>query len=119
MLEHTAEDQTVLAQMCLATDLADIVLVADQRGEPVGYITGKLHPEVEKGDIGLVSVSAQARGIGIGSQLIHAILTWFATQHIKQVVVVTQGRNIAAQRLYQRFGFQTQIVQLWYHRWFR
>jgi len=32
--------------------------------------------------------------------------------------VVTQGRNLAAQRLYQRNGFVTASLQLWYHRWF-
>jgi hypothetical protein len=34
------------------------------------------------------------------------------------VKTVTQGRNIPAQRTYQRCGFQTAAVQLWYHRWF-
>jgi ribosomal protein S18 acetylase RimI-like enzyme len=33
------------------------------------------------------------------------------------VSVVTQGRNVAAQRLYQRAGFVTASTQLWYHRW--
>ena len=28
------------------------------------------------------------------------------------------GRNLAAQRLYQRSGFVTASLQLWYHRWF-
>jgi len=30
---------------------------------------------------------------------------------------VTQGSNIAAQRLYQRSGFLPKSVQLWYHFW--
>jgi hypothetical protein len=34
------------------------------------------------------------------------------------VNVVTQGRNSKAQRLYERCGFLTRSVQLWYHRWF-
>ena len=32
--------------------------------------------------------------------------------------VVTQGRNVAAQRLYQSAGFRTAAVQLWHHCWF-
>jgi hypothetical protein len=31
---------------------------------------------------------------------------------------VTQGRNLAAQRLYQRTGFLIRDLQLWYHKWY-
>jgi hypothetical protein len=34
------------------------------------------------------------------------------------LTVATQARNIAAQRLYQRAGFLTSSVRVWYHRWF-
>lgn len=34
-----------------------------------------------------------------------------------KIEVVTQGRNIAAQRLYQKCGFKTNKVELWYHKW--
>jgi ribosomal protein S18 acetylase RimI-like enzyme len=36
---------------------------------------------------------------------------------MRVATVVTQGRNIASQRLYQKHGFVTQSIQLWYHRW--
>jgi RimJ/RimL family protein N-acetyltransferase len=45
-------------------------------------------------------------------------MSWFAGQDIKTVHVVTQGRNTRAQRLYQRCGFVTRSMELWYHRWF-
>jgi hypothetical protein len=32
--------------------------------------------------------------------------------------VVTQGHNVAAQRVYQREGFLTKTVSLVYHQWF-
>jgi hypothetical protein len=31
---------------------------------------------------------------------------------------VTQGRNVAAQCLYQACGFRTALTQVVYHRWF-
>jgi hypothetical protein len=31
---------------------------------------------------------------------------------------VTQGKNIAAQRLYQKNGFLIRDLQLWYHKWY-
>jgi hypothetical protein len=33
------------------------------------------------------------------------------------VTVVTQGRNLPAQRLYQSRGFRTQRLQVWHHLW--
>jgi hypothetical protein len=45
-------------------------------------------------------------------------LSWAAREDAKRAVVITQGRNVRAQRLYQRSGFVTASSQLWYHRWF-
>jgi RimJ/RimL family protein N-acetyltransferase len=45
-------------------------------------------------------------------------LRWFAGRGTAEVTVVTQARNLAAQQVYQKAGFQTWAVQLWYHRWF-
>jgi dTDP-4-amino-4,6-dideoxy-D-galactose acyltransferase len=50
--------------------------------------------------------------------LVDQALAWFAQQKVTRVQVVTQGRNILAQRMYQRSGFVTHTVKLWYHRWF-
>jgi ribosomal protein S18 acetylase RimI-like enzyme len=66
-----------------------------------------------------VSVAADARGRSLGSALVEHSLRWFGERGMKDVSVVTQGRNAAAQRLYQRCGFITDSVQIWYHRWFR
>ncbi len=97
---------------------ADAVLVAERDGIPVGYISCHLDGEPPTGRIGLVGVSRQAQGQGIGQTLVFSALEWFLTQGAPDVIVVTQGRNIAAQRLYQRCGFLTQTVQLWYHKWY-
>lgn len=95
---------------------ADQVLVAVHEDQPVGYITCHLHEST--GDIGLIAVSTSAQGRGYGTQLIEAALDWFAQQRVTSVSVVTQGRNVPAQRLYQKCGFLTKSLQLWYHRWF-
>ena len=96
---------------------ADTVLVAELAGTPVGYISCHLEAP-HTGRIGLVGVSSQARGQGIGQALIFSALEWFIAQEIQEVLVVTQGRNLVAQRLYQRCGFLTHAVQLWYHKWY-
>jgi dTDP-4-amino-4,6-dideoxy-D-galactose acyltransferase len=95
---------------------ADAVHVAADASGACGFLTCVLRGDV--GQIGLVAVEARARGRGLGAALVDAGLRWFADHGATQVEVVTQGRNIVAQRLYQRAGFLTKAMQLWYHRWF-
>lgn len=96
---------------------ADAVLVAEIKGQAVGYISLHLN-EGNQGQIGLIAVGADAKGQGLGKKLINESLRWFSSQGASRVRVVTQGRNLVAQRLYQRFGFQLASVEVWYHRWF-
>ena len=96
---------------------AETVLVADVDGQPAGYISCHLSDK-STGQIGLVGVSGEWNGLGVGQTLVNESLRWFAARAIKRVRVVTQGRNSKAQRLYQRSGFVTETLHLWYHRWF-
>jgi dTDP-4-amino-4,6-dideoxy-D-galactose acyltransferase len=95
---------------------AHAVFVAEVNAEPVGYITCSLRGA--ESQVGLLGVGDKYRGMGLGKQLVEAFLAWSAEQGARRATVVTQGRNISAQRLYQRMGFLTATVQLWYHRWF-
>lgn len=94
---------------------ADTVLIAERDNVCVGFIS--CHLKAPCGEIGLVGVDSQARGEGVGRQLVYAALNWFAAQKVETVSVVTQARNIGAQRLYQACGFRTRTLRLWYHRW--
>jgi dTDP-4-amino-4,6-dideoxy-D-galactose acyltransferase len=96
---------------------ADIVFVAEINNQPAGYISCHIFDQ-DKGQIGLLGVDPNFQGMGIGFQLIDQSLQWFARQKVNQVLVVTQGRNIKAQRLYQKCGFISHSLQLWYHGWF-
>lgn len=99
------------------TGYADAVLVAERDGQPAGYIS--CHTKDDTGQIGLLGVGEAWQGQRIGPALIEASLHWFSERGISRVQVVTQGRNVRAQRAYQRCGFYSLEVQLWYHRWFR
>ena len=98
------------------TGYADAVLVAERDGRPAGYITCDLSHSY--GQIGLLGVGEAWQGQHIGPALINGALHWFGERGIEWVQVVTQGRNIRAQRAYQRCGFVSAQMQLWYHRWF-
>jgi dTDP-4-amino-4,6-dideoxy-D-galactose acyltransferase len=108
-----------IEKSCLG-EAAEAVLVAEIGGRPAGYVTCLLPAaeEARHGRIGLFAVAEAARGRGVGSLLVAAALGWFAGRGAERVSVVTQGRNVRAQRLYQRAGMATERVELWFHRWF-
>ena len=91
------------------------VFTVRRQDQALGYVTAHLKEGV--GSIGLVAMHPSARGQGLGSRLLHQALAWFGAQGVQHVEVVTQGRNVGAQRLYQRHGFCTVGAQLWYHVW--
>lgn len=97
---------------------ADAVWVAENNGQACGYVTCKINKADQVGNIGLIAVADSARGRGTGSSLIRQAMNWFADQNASNITVVTQGRNVAAQRLYQRLGFVTRSLELTYHKWF-
>lgn len=92
------------------------VWTAVQDNEAHGYLTCRVTGQT--GRIGLVGLAERARGKGLGTALLAAGLDWFTSQGARQVEVVTQGRNLPAQRLYQRGGFRSARVQLWFHKWY-
>lgn len=96
---------------------ADAVLVWEQSGVVMGYVT--CHPgEAGTGaKIGLLAVGHQFRRSGVGGLLLDAAVAWFYRASVDRVSVVTQARNIVAQRLYQRRGFLVENVSLYYHKW--
>lgn len=96
--------------------LADAVLVVIDSSRTAGYISCSVKGEV--GQIGLIAVGDWARGAGHGKTLVQSALRWFYEHGVTKIRVVTQGRNVPAQRLYQRCGFLTRASDCWYHRWF-
>ncbi len=95
---------------------AQAVLVADTGDRPAAYLT--CHLKGDEAQIGLVGVSAKHQGQGLGTKIVQQFLAWSCQHNAKRATVVTQGRNLSAQRLYQRNAFLTASFQLWYHRWF-
>jgi ribosomal protein S18 acetylase RimI-like enzyme len=91
--------------------------VVDDAGVAAGYVTVTIDPE-GRGWIRLIAVGADARGRGLGRSLVAGAGRWLADHGATETRVVTQGRNVGAQRLYQQAGFRTASVHLWYHKWF-
>jgi len=95
-----------------------VLIAASKDDQPLGYVSCHWDPNRRAGQIGLVGVGPEAQGKGIGRKLVLSALNWFGTQGAGEVTVVTQGSNLAAQRLYQQCGFLSRDVRLWYHKWY-
>jgi dTDP-4-amino-4,6-dideoxy-D-galactose acyltransferase len=97
---------------------AQAVFVSDAGEGPQGYVACHVAPNKSTGSIGLIAVDASAQGRGVGRALVEAAMAWLNSQGVPHVTVVTQGRNLVAQRLYERCGFIAERLQLYYHLWF-
>ncbi len=95
---------------------AQVVRVAVVDGAVRGYATGHVR-ENGRGEIGLVAVDPRSQGRGLGRSLVQSTLGALRDLGLSNATVVTQGRNIGAQRLYQADEFRTQRVQTWHHLW--
>jgi len=101
---------------CGDPDGVVLAAAAPDAGSVRGYITASL-AAAGQGTIGLFAVDGAAQGQGIGGRLIAAAFDWLAGRGATRASVVTQGRNVRAQRIYQQFGMRTCSLELWYHRW--
>ena len=68
-------------------------------------------------NIGLFGVGSSYIGNGIGKALLNYVIKTMKIKGFLRINVVTQGRNYAAQNLYQSVGFRTISTELWYHKW--
>jgi dTDP-4-amino-4,6-dideoxy-D-galactose acyltransferase len=83
---------------------------------PIGFCTIK-YKLPGTANIGLVGLSDPYQKKGLAQILLQLVTNELIDKSIKQICVVTQGRNYAAQRLYQRAGFLTKATEIWYHKW--
>jgi ribosomal protein S18 acetylase RimI-like enzyme len=97
--------------------MADVVLVLERQGRACGFITCHLLKQ-GLGQCQLGGLAADLRGQGLGVRLYETALEWLGRHHVERVIYITQGRNLRAQRLFQRLGFHSRAVQIWYHKWF-
>jgi ribosomal protein S18 acetylase RimI-like enzyme len=96
-------------------------LVAGDVAAPVGYAVVHLHDGPDDtypvgarwAEIYSVSIAPEARGQGIGTQLLDTIDERLAALGIHDVAISAMVENDAAIRLYQRRGFAPRELMLW------
>lgn len=95
-----------------------VVLVAERRGEVVGYAYAGLEPMSWKdlrapcGYLHDVFVDERARGAGAGTALLRAALAWCEERGAPRVVLMSAEGNAAAQRLFATLGFRRTMVEM-------
>lgn len=85
-------------------------------GNPVGFCTVKYN-FLHTASINLVGISKDYQAQGLARSLLGFVFNKLIDKGVSKILVVTQGRNYPAQRLYQRAGFLTKATELWYHKW--
>ena len=97
-----------------------VLLVAKRRADAalVGYAYARLEPRNYNdlldacGKLHDVYVDESARGQGVGEQLVRAVLRRLTDQGAPRVVLATAVQNENAQRLFERLGFRTTMLEM-------
>lgn len=96
----------------------DCAMILRHGDAPVAFFTIKYESNYSA-RIRLVGIDPHYRAKGLAQMHLSHCLRELAANGVKYVQVTTQGRNYAAQRLYQKAGFVTKKTELWYHKWFK
>lgn len=119
-LAPTQADSAGYAQF-LESQLGDdnsIVMVAEQRGQIVGYVYAAVEPlswkdlRDECGFIHDLLVTDAARGHGAGEGLLNAAIQWLQQRGMPRVVLGTAAQNETARRLFERRGFRPTMIEM-------
>lgn len=94
---------------------ANEVLVYRVSNKIAGFVT--LIEEDGVGSIGIIAVDKDQRGKGIGKILMNSAEYWFWNNNIRTIKVITQGENLPACMLYEKFGYHKIKQEYFYHIW--
>lgn len=98
----------------LASGEQRVVLLAEP---DLGFVVCGVDAADAIGSIELIGVANGHTQRNIGRALMNEAHIVMLEAGCDQARVVTQGHNLAAQRLYQALGYRTRSVAWWLHRW--
>lgn len=99
-------------------DSSVAVLVADDRGDVVGYAYAAVEGydyTMLRGPAGVlhdIVVDPEFRGRGVGRRLLEAALEFMSARGAPRIVLSTAARNEAAQRLFASAGFRRTMIEM-------
>ena len=99
-------------------DADSAVMVAEVDGVVAGYVYAGIEPlswkelRDESGFIHDLLVDEAARNAGAGQLLLDAAIAWLKQRGMPRVVLWSAARNTGAQRLFDRRGFRSTMVEM-------
>lgn len=105
------------AQKSISHEIADYVFCVNDNGITIGFVTLKIMSNL--GHIGLIAVSDDHRGKGIGTHLINACVNKLIELNIGVIDVPTQLQNKEACSFYKKCGFEIKSITNIYHFWIK
>ncbi|MCK9561150.1 MAG: GNAT family N-acetyltransferase [Bacteroidales bacterium] len=91
------------------------IFVFTTNQETSGMVTLDYNDKI--GSIGLIAVSEESQGQGIGTKLIERCFLELSQKGVDSIEVVTQNNNLGANKLYQKSGFKVKDIVNIYHLW--
>lgn len=91
------------------------VLIFTNNNDLAGFVT--LGEKNKRTDIVIIAVDHDFRGLGIGKILMSSAEKWFSTLGYNSILVVAQGDNSLACKLYESCGYKVDTVEFFYHIW--
>jgi ribosomal protein S18 acetylase RimI-like enzyme len=99
-------DTPTLARLRSALDRADLFLVADDDGEPVGYLMIVVPKWTDAAEITDLAVDLALRRRGAGTGLVQAAAAWGRERRYRALWVEPRADNHPAISFYRRLGFR-------------
>lgn len=109
------EAQGELLDSLLAPDSDWDTYVAEQDGEPVGFVSIRLDRDTLVGEIGLNAVHPDRAGDGIGTQMYRFAVARMSDAGMKVATVATGAdpSHAPARAAYRKAGFGVEIPSVW------
>ncbi|GAB4457443.1 MAG: hypothetical protein Kow0031_38340 [Anaerolineae bacterium] len=98
----------------------DFCLVADLRGQVVGFVLGthifKRRSAWSYGYLLWLGVAPEARGLGLGEQLVERLTEVFIAHGARMMLVDTGVKNEPAKSLFEKMGFTGETQHIYFFR---
>lgn len=105
----------IWVEKSISREIANHVYCVYEGAKVIGMVTLKIEPE--HGHIGLIAVSEEIQGKGVGKSLINACTNKLISLNIPNIEVPTQFYNQKACAFYEKCGFEVKLITNIYHFW--